>query len=351
MGTSSTCHTEWMAFTQDTVALVGAQAEAWVRLGLQIDRLVTVEMRPASGSVPAGLVEPVYNAARTLSNGPLSTSAAEHFVSLPPGTHVLIATGAGVTPDLPAGETDGPPGAAVLAAVLRDALGLAPRFVTEPAHAPAVRACAELLGFDHDEDIELLSSTDVADATLTADELLEKLRPSSMVFIERDGANPEGRYHGVRGNCRPLNSVARIDELETRARARGIPVVAVGDGGNEVGFGTIRDQVNSLYPGGGSCMSDCTSGRATASSADFLVSSAVSNWGAYGVALAIASRAGDLDAFPSPALEQQLISACVDAGALDGAIGKAALSVDGISFSASQGLLELLVEMGRIFSS
>ena len=95
-------------------------------IGENIDRLCTVEMRPQG--MPRGKIHRLYEAARRKQNGrPLTLLAAEKLrAALKPGDYVILATGAGVPPWMPAGETDGPVGIAALGRALVMGLGARP---------------------------------------------------------------------------------------------------------------------------------------------------------------------------------------------------------------------------------
>lgn len=323
------------------------ESEQWLRLGEGIDQLVTVEFRPTRESVPPGLVAPLYDICRQRQGAPLSTSAAEVLFKHARKRPVLVVTGAGTVPVLPAGETDGPPGAVALMRVLRETLDARPIAVTERAHSGAIAECLEIAGFNEDS-LRFFPRVDLEKSDRAAEQLIADINPAAIVFIERDGANDEGRYHGVRGNCRPLGSVARIDTLADAGRAAGVPTIAIGDGGNEVGFGAMREEVQAIFPDGAVCQDGCRSGRITCVSADVTVSAGISNWGAYGVSAAIAVAAGTSAALISPDLDAAFIDACLRGGALDGALGRATRSVDGVGVDANRAILILLHELIRM---
>src|SRR5471032_3534371 len=84
-------------------------------VGDSIDRAVNIEMRFRAG-LPRGVTYPLYEAARKKQKKPLTWLAAKLLKdSIKPGQNVFVVTGAGTPPGLPAGETDGPPGAAAIA--------------------------------------------------------------------------------------------------------------------------------------------------------------------------------------------------------------------------------------------
>ena len=95
---------------------MATSAEQLAIIGRNIDRLTTVEARisPTSRNVIVQLHEA---ACAAQGGGPLSMLAAQQILKhLGPGKTVFITTGAGDPRFLPAGETDGPPGVAALAA-------------------------------------------------------------------------------------------------------------------------------------------------------------------------------------------------------------------------------------------
>ncbi|RDU97206.1 glutamate cyclase domain-containing protein [Trinickia dinghuensis] len=317
--------------------------------GERIDRLMTVEIRPLTGGVPAGFVVPMYDVCRAHHGEPLSSLAARKLAdTLSRGDTVFIATGAGIAPKLPQGETDGPVGAAALARALVLAFDVRVVLVTEDAHAAPVMAVAAVI--DHE-----LSEYGRNGAVSTvcfplgfergrqlAQTLMEAHRPSAVVFVERDGPNKEGFFHGVRGDCRSPDDVGHVYLLADLARGRGVLTIGIGDGGNEVGFGAVRNAITAVHPLGGKSLAGHPSGVVTVTATDVVVSASVSNWGAHAIAAALAARIGDLNVLHTPELEHALIEATVRAGARDGATSRAEVAVDGINWEGHTAFVELL---------
>ncbi|AXL53730.1 hypothetical protein DSC91_007302 [Paraburkholderia caffeinilytica] len=175
-----------------------------------------------------------------------------------------------------------------------------------------------------------------------AQTLMEEYRPSAVVFVERDGPNKEGYFHGVRGDCRNPEDVGHVYLLADFARKRGVLTIGVGDGGNEVGFGAVRDAITAVHPLGGKSLAGHESGVVTVTVTDVVVSASVSNWGAYAIAAALAAKTGNIDVLHSQTLEHELIEATVRAGARDGATSKAEVAVDGINWQGHTSFVELL---------
>lgn len=268
------------------------------------------------------------------------------------GDTVLIATGAGVAPKLPQGETDGPVGAAVLAGALARGLGARVVLVTEHAHLEPVAAAVRLMNakLRHDTRAEeVVRPIEVATFPLglaagrvRAAEVLEQHRPQAAIFVERDGPNVEGYFHGVRGDCREPDAVGHVYLLARMAAEAGALTIGIGDGGNEVGFGSVRSAISAILPHGGRCQRGCVSGVVTVESTDYTVSASVSNWGAFAVVAALAVLLADESLLHTPAIEHELIAATVAAGARDGATSAQGLVVDGIDYIGHLAFVELL---------
>ena len=258
---------------------------------------------------------------------------------------VVLTTGFVV--DTGVAETDGPPGAAVLGRALR-ALGAEVRYVTDAVTAPVLAAALAALG----EPDKVVLYPDGPEA---AREILARERPTHLVAIERPGRARDGVYRNMRGDdVSEWN--APIDELFccsgvrqpglTRrwpvrdARGSGRPVyryrattIGVGDGGNEIGMGTVRAR---LAKRGG-----LAARIASVVRVDHLVVAGVSNWGAYGI-VAHLGRAGGRPLLHTPDDERRVVSACVAAGACDGVTRRREPTVDGLPLEAHAALVTLL---------
>jgi hypothetical protein len=331
-----------------------------IESGNRIDRLMTLEIRPLSGGLPPGIVVPMYEVCRAHAGGPLSMAAAAALKErVTPGSTVVIATGAGVAPKLPLGETDGPVGAAALAAAIVKGLDAQVVFVTEDAHLPPVVAAVELVNAklaawaEHTgrsfRPIAVESFPIGMNAGQTRSrELIDRLQPSAVVFVERDGPNVEGQFHGVRGDCRDPLAVGYVYLLAYHAAEAGVLTVGVGDGGNEVGFGSVREAIRDVLPLRGRSLAGHESGVVTVVATDVTVSAAVSNWGAVSIAAALAVLQKDTDLLHDADTEHELIAVTVAAGARDGATSKQTMVVDGIDFHGHLAFVSLLRTVASI---
>ena len=93
--------------------------------------------------------------------------------------------------------------------------------------------------------------------------------PAAVISIEAPGANDVGVYHNAGGldvSALEAKSVVLWEKL----RALGVPSVAIGDLGNEIGMGKIADHIRSFVPftAHGECSCGCKGGILAASTAD-----------------------------------------------------------------------------------
>jgi len=252
---------------------------------------------------------------------------------------VLLTTGFAVGPGLP--ETDGPPGAACLGRALR-LLGAEVTYVTDAVAVPPLQAALKVLGEPAAVEIFQVAHARADGAARgrgpgrgaareTARRLLGEHRPTHLVAVERPGRARDGHYRSARGRSLTEWNGA-LDELFLAAPAR-VVTVGVGDGGNEVGMGTVRARVaraGGVFPR-----------IASVVKVKHLVVAGVSNWGAYGIVAELGRLAGR-PLLHTAEEEQALVQACVDAGAVDGLTHRRDPTVDGLPLPVHIGMLELL---------
>ncbi len=305
-----------------------------------IDRLITVEMR--TQGVPRGVVPALYAGVRAAVGAPLVLAAARLLRRVvAPGDRVVIATGAGHPLLLPRGETDGPLGAAALARALDLGLGAVPVFACSAGYEPPIVAAAEAaevsvlrreqaMARRHAGWVETLLPG--ADEEAWAERLLAEAAPSAVIAIELKGPGADGAMRYMTG--RPVTGEAGLGPLFAAASARGIATLGIGDGGNEIGFGAYGDLVARAHPHGRA--------MACATPTDALVVAATSNWGAYGVAAALALLLGSDEVLHDEAIEARMLEAAVAAGAGDGIASRQARTVDGQPAAVHVALITML---------
>ena len=243
---------------------------------------------------------------------------AARYVFDHPG-HTVIVTGFYV---LMAGkpETDGPPGAIAIGSALQ-ALGRQVTYVTDECTAPVLRQWAG------NADVVEFPITSVEESKRHAAAMLEQLKPSLLISIERCGRNRNDEYLNMRARDITPNT-ARLDYLFDG----GVPSVGIGDGGNEIGMGNLIDVVPTV---------DSLPDEPAVSTVDRLVIASVSNWGGYGLAAALSELAGK-NLLPHADAEARMVQGMIEAGAVDGTTGDAVPTVDNFSMEENAALLARL---------
>mgnify|MGYP000232784174 CR=1 FL=1 len=230
-------------------------------------------------------------------------------------------------------ETDGPVGAVALAYVL-SIDGWEVALAADEYSSSVLEALVAAAGLSADVYAFPLEYEEAEEA---AKSFLKLVKPSVIVAVERPGWNAKGVHHDMRG--RSVSGFnAPLDLLFLKARESGITTIGIGDGGNEIGMGAIREFVAEVVPYGRICSCPCRGGIASAVETDFLVVGSVSNWAAYALAGAYCLlRKTD---YPYTAeLDAKLLRAAVRSGAVDGLLKRESLSVDGASVEECKGVV------------
>ncbi|MHC1627691.1 MAG: glutamate cyclase domain-containing protein [Candidatus Nezhaarchaeales archaeon] len=280
-----------------------------------------------------GVVGRLYPAARLHAGKPLTQAAAEIIANAKP-RRVLIITGFRVLPSM-AQETDGPPGALILAKTLMD-LEVEVLLAIEEESIDILSAGLDELGIKC-RVVPLPVNVDLTDFSRR---LFDEVPTDLVVFVEKAGSNDVGVYHNMLG-VDVTRYHAKVEALLHEAQRRKCSVIAIGDGGNEVGFGLIRRAVELFVPRGRDCGCPCRRGIASSSKADLVVVSSASNIGCYAVSCALSVLKGiswphDRD------VEIRLLKAIINAGAIDGMSGKSEMKVDGIPVEVTASVVEML---------
>ena len=320
-----------------------------LHIGENVDRLCALEMRPPSKSL--GVIWKLYQAARAKVELPPTLAAAKLLVdNVGAGDVVLIATGAGVPDFLPAGETDGPMGAASLAAAVAHGVGAVPVIITQAAYVDNVKATVLAAGLGS-RTLEVARKVPKSCAVLAfpgddsaesaARQLLDACRPKVLVAIEHLGPNAKGVSHTSTG-WPAAPDRARSEYVFREGRRRGIPSIGVGDNGNEIGCGLVLEAVHEHKEWGKVCRCPCGGGVGTVEATDVLVIGGTSNWGAYGITACLAALLGRPELLQSQRTEERMLEYCVQALGVDGSTGLHVLAVDGTPPEVQVGLVNLL---------
>jgi hypothetical protein len=335
--------------------------ETFYRIGEALDTLMRTDIA-ARGSIAY-----LYGAARELGQGPLTLGAAKILKnSIKAKDRVLLATGWIDQPEAAPGfgETDGPGGTFVLARALRQLCQAACVVATDAGLVDGMKKVAQAAGFhcvapeDLDASIErgklmtlsiLPFPVDPEEAKGAAAKLLDKIGPAACIAVERGGMNEEGRIHSMVGFDTSA-AQAKIDFIFQEASRRKITTIGIGDGGNEIGMANIKDCVREKIKYGRECLCPCGKGIAPATTVDYLLAAAVSNWGCCALADMLAALCGQPDLAHTPELEERILKNAADNGFHDAMRGGVEYSVDGCDLSAHVAMVTLMraaVRQGR----
>ncbi len=251
--------------------------------------------------------------------------AAESLIN---GKNIIIATGfytasAGVI------ETDGPPGAAVLAYAL-EKKGQSVVIISDDHAEKIIKSALESINLN--SPVKAFSCGEFPDP-----EKILLNETTHFIALERPGRSSDGKYYNFRGT--DISSyVAPFDEAYVEAQQKGIVTIGIGDGGNELGMGNVSLLVDEhIAPG-----------RAFSCSvkSDICICAGVSNWAGYALA-ALLSRIAGTNLMPEIPLFDSMISGIVKAGAVDGVTGLREETVDGLDIAWER---KIYMEMFRTAS-
>jgi hypothetical protein len=314
-------------------------------IGEGIDRLVSVEINGR------GIIGELYAAARALAEGPLCLEAAARLLQrVRNGSVVILATGLPTYPWF-AGEQDGPVGTAALARALVLSVGARPVIVTDPACQEICEAALRGAGLytrSVEDALRLPTTAAVLPFPLGWDEaaeqsrvLLDRLRPTALVAIERPGANEHGHYHSA-GGKNLTDHCAKIDALFRAARDRELLTIGIGDGGNEIGCAAIRETVLRVVPNAARCDCPCGGTAVPIVETDLFVAAAISNWGAYGIEAAMAVLLERPEVMHSRVIDGRIYDLCAAAGANNNGPGLLDVGADAVPAALHGHIVDLL---------
>jgi len=294
----------------------------------------------------------LYGPARAQTEEALCLAAANAFTGLKDGDHVFLLTGSLTRNWVSAriAETDGPIGTAALARTLSYGFNAIPVVLVDEFIQDKMAAMLQLAGLSVVSDAEARAATGHVRPTRVAvvrtcstdddlareqcRDLVNELAPKAVVTIERAGMTADGTYRNSLAQDFSEGR-ARLDYVVSEARARSVPTIGIGDGGNEIGMGNVLDAVARHIPHGAAiCPTTLT---------DILLPCGVSNWGAYAIAAAIALLKKRPELAHPPALEAKLIEACPAVGFLDGFSGRLEPTVDALPAGVHIGIVELML--------
>jgi D-glutamate cyclase len=236
----------------------------------------------------------------------------------------------------PAAETDGPVGTALLAAGL-DRVGVACRVLTD---APCATGCAAALQGAGLTDTPL----DVVELGAPLSDAIATWRDHRInwaLAIERCGRSADGAPRNMRGVDISPHTVP-LDELFVSGPW---DTMAIGDGGNELGLGSLPRDLVSQNVANGDLIACVTP-------AHHLIMAGVSHWGCYALLAALAVLRRDwkdalLDCL-SPAFDGQILDAMIAHGpAVDGVSQLQAQTIDAIDMATHHQKMQAITALIR----
>lgn len=321
-----------------------------LNLGQSLDDLANLDPRGY------GVCKILYKASREYTGGPLCMNAAKKLIdTVKEGDFVYVMTGFVLRPYKKA-ETDGIISSMLLCRALVKAFGAKPIIICPEENYEAVKALASCVGLHLFEDIETLKEIPVSmgvirftknaeKAAAQADEIIKAATPSAVVSIECPGANEEGHYHNAIG--------LGVDELEAKQdilfeklQAMGVMNIAIGDLGNEIGMGTIKETLDKYIPyaAKGRCSCGCGGGLGVKTKTDNIITATVSDWGCYSMIAAMAYLKEDIDIMHDQELEKEAIMCACNHGMID-MYGWLIPAIDGFGLEVNLPIVQLMREM------
>ena len=313
-------------------------------VGENLDTLMNLDPRGY------GVCRILYAGSRKATGEPLTMHAAQTLVdAVKPGDLVYILTGFVLLPHkVP--EMDGMVSSMLLARALVLAFDAKPIIVCPVDCVQAVKNCAAVVGLHIYEDIATVRelpmsmgvvsfTKDANHAAAAADALLAQGMPAAVVSIEAPGA---GVYHNAGGMDVSVLE-AKTDALWAKLRELGVPSVAIGDLGNEIGMGKIADHIRSFVPftAHGECSCGCKGGILAQSTADSIITATCSDWGCYGLMAALAYLLRNIDILHTEEMEAEVMRAASRSGLID-MTGSLLPGIDGFNLKMNVSILSLM---------
>ncbi len=319
-------------------------------VGENLDRIITIDWRCQ------GQIHPLYQAAREQSDGPLTMRAAQKFAAkVNEGDTVFVLTGFPVGPfhlpkdissskgisfrsEMVTPETDGVVAAALIARAVDLGFKARPVLFCEEECVPIVKACCRAAGFRPFDDLAMsrqmphtvtvLPFTKKAEkAREEAKRIVDEMRPVAAISIERPGRNEKGFYHMANGRS-ITDFVAKIDDLFEAVSKRGGLTIGIGDLGNELGMGALKEATKRIIFYGEKCQCGCGAGIGAFHPAEATILGAVSEDAAYGFLAALAYLLSQPEILQSTEMEGWVLEAACREGAIDGPSGLSIPSID-----------------------
>jgi hypothetical protein len=248
--------------------------------------------------------------------------------SLVDAQHIVITTGFFII-DAMAIETDGPPGAILLANALLEC-GFDVTFVVENHAEEIIKAGFQC--FDNSPEYIFLDPKGKY-------EYFDIIKENTTHFIsiERPGIS----VHGLNFNHRGIdisNYHYSLDSIFSEAQENDITTIAIGDGGNEMGLGNEYTEIAKRIANG---IDICTITKS-----DYPIYAGVSNWACYGI-VTILTKVYKKDLHLSRENILCVLNKIVEKGSVDGISKMNTKTVDGLPLNYEVEVLENLIKLNQ----
>lgn len=316
-------------------------------IGENLDTLMTLDPRGY------GVCRILYDGCRKMAGEPLTIRAAQVLCdTIKENDIVFIMTGFVLLPyKVP--EMDGMVGTILMARALIRAFHAKPVIICPSECVKAVINCGHTAGYQVYEDMGLVKemplcmgvipfTKDLDEASMQAEEICSRVMPGAMIAIEAPGANAVGRYHNAVG--RDVTELeAKTDVLWNLLRDKGVPSIAIGDLGNEIGMHSLGEHIEKFIPftSKNECSCGCGGGILAASDTDYLITATCSDWGCYGLIAALAFLKNDIDIFHDESMEETVMREASRSGMID-MTGSLLPGIDGFDLKMNAGIVSMM---------
>ncbi|MBQ2847680.1 MAG: DUF4392 domain-containing protein [Clostridia bacterium] len=321
-----------------------------LNLGSSLDDLANLDPRGY------GVCKLLYKAAREYTGMPLCVNAASILAeALHKNSLVYIMTGFVLHPFNKA-ETDGAVSAVLLARALVKAFDAKPVIICPEECVNAIKALSECVGLSFCDSVKDVCKTldsmgvfvftkDKSNAVGCADSIISQGVPDAVISIECPGENEKGVYHNAKG-VDVTSLEAKQDVLFEKLCNMGVPNIAIGDLGNEIGMGTIGEYIKEKIPyaGENACSCGCAGGICVRTKADNIITATVSDLGCYSMIAMLAYILESPDIMHGAELEKQAIDAAVNGGLIDMS-GESIPAIDGFGPEIICSIVSLMKEL------
>ena len=324
------------------------------RIGQTVDRLVSLDLWCKFAGTD--VVRAMHEAALAVVNPPhgsLTLAAAELLHErVRPGKQVLICTG-NVLPPWMIIESDGPPGAAVLARMINYVLRATPVVLVEERWIDKMRQVIIAAGLTPlDDPNEIVGQRGACavmpfpavdgPAKALAETWIGSGEVDAVLAIEATARSENGYYQTGTGSFDNSSHSARFDYLFEAANSRAIPTIGIGDHGGELGLGNIKEVIREVVPTARVATDPERGGITPVVESQIPLVVGISNWGGYGLAAVLAALADRPDLIHDAAFEHRLLNATAQAGMIEGMTGVPEPAVDGLPVGVHASFVDLL---------